>query len=76
MRINNKKPSFVLTARRGLQNNRKDKDLMRDTGGESKRKRNKEPDFKPSRTDVKKKNREKTLRKDEKDKDIHGKNKK
>ena len=58
---------FSISARRGTQTVRKDKDLMMDTGGETKRKRRKEPSFKPSRTDCKKRHREKTLRKDEKD---------
>lgn len=60
-----------LTARRGTQRTRKDKDIMQDTGGATKQKRRREPGLKPSRTDVKKRYREKTLRTDEKDQDIH-----
>lgn len=45
-------------AARGLQTRRKDKDLMTDTGGTSKG-RDREPEQKPSREDVKKNNRTK-----------------
>ena len=48
----------------------KDKDLMRDTGGKSKS-NTREPHFKPSRTDLKNRYKDKKLTKDEKDVDIH-----
>jgi hypothetical protein len=55
-------------AARGLQLNRKDKDTMTDTGGTSKG-ITKEPEFKPSRTDVKKPFRSKDKPADQRDPD-------
>jgi len=52
---------------RGLQVKRKDKDLMSDTGGASKG-RDREPEFKPPRDDVKERYR--TKRKTPKDRDL------
>jgi len=56
-------------AARGLQLNRKKKDTMRDTGGESKILR-REPELKPPRDDVRKPFRTKNKPKSEKDPDI------
>ncbi len=50
---------------------RKDKDLMQDTGGSSKKRPN-APSLKPSRTDLKNTVREKSKTKEEKDSDIEG----
>jgi hypothetical protein len=55
--------SLLKYAGRGNQVRRKDKDLMRDTGGVSKG-RDREPSFKPPRDDVKNRHREKRLDKD------------
>lgn len=55
-------------AARGLQVKRKDKDLMSDTGGTSKG-REREPDQKPPRDDVKKPHRTKNKPADQRDKD-------
>jgi hypothetical protein len=55
-------------AKRGLQVERKDKDLMQDTGGTSKG-RDREPYQKPPRDDVKKRHRLKRKTKNEKDPD-------
>jgi len=56
-------------AKRGLQVKRKDQDLMSDTGGSSKG-RDREPDFKPPRDDVKKRHRSRRKTKDERDMDV------
>jgi len=53
------------TAARGLQVTRKDKDLMRDTGGTSKG-RLREPEQRPPREDLKDRHRDKRLTPDEK----------
>jgi hypothetical protein len=58
--------SFV--AARGVQRHRKDKDLMRDTGGTSKG-REREPDQKPPRDDSKERYKDKKLKPEERDKD-------
>jgi len=55
-------------AKSGLQMNRKDSDLMDDTGGRSKG-MSKEPDMKPSRTDVRKPFRSKNKPADQRDPD-------
>jgi len=60
--------TYLLYAARGLQVKRKDKDLMSDTGGTSK-KREREPDQKPPRYDMKKPFRTKDKRAPERDKD-------
>ena len=54
-----------IVAKRGLQVQRKDKDLMQDTGGTSKG-RDREPHKKPPRDDVKERYRDKRLTKDQK----------
>jgi hypothetical protein len=56
-------------ASRGNQTNRKDKDTMSDTGGASKG-RDREPDGKPPRDDVKRRHREKRKTTENKDKDV------
>jgi len=60
--------SVVRTAARGQQLNRKDKDLMSDTGGSSKGP-GKEPNLKPPRDDVRKPFRTKNKPSDERDPD-------
>ena len=60
--------SVVRTAARGQQLNRKDKDLMSDTGGTSKGP-GREPDLKPPRDDVRKPFRTKNKPADERDPD-------
>jgi hypothetical protein len=57
-----------ITGKSGLQMNRKDKDVMTDTGGSSKRPE-KEPNFKPPRDDVKKPFRSKDKPADQRDPD-------
>ncbi len=56
--------NVVRKAARGQQVRRKDKDLMRDTDGVSKG-RDREPNFKPPRDDMKNRHREKRLDKDQ-----------
>jgi len=58
----------ALTAARGQQLNRKDKDMMSDTGGSSKGP-GREPDLKPPRDDVRKPFRTKNKPSDERDPD-------
>ena len=57
-------------AARGQQTRRKDKDLMQDTGGISKG-RDREPDYKPPRDDVKKRYRDRRLVPEKHDKDTN-----
>ena len=64
----------LYTAARGQQTRRKDKDLMRDTGGTSKGRDN-EPDFKPPRDDVKKRYRDRRKTPDQNDTDTNENNK-
>jgi hypothetical protein len=59
---------YLINAARGLQVKRKDKDLMSDTGGTSKT-REREPDQKPPREDMKKPFRTKDKKAPERDKD-------
>lgn len=59
----------VIVAGRGHQTQRKDKDLMRDTGGISKNRR-KEPDIKPPRSDSANRYRTKDKPSDERDPDV------
>lgn len=55
--------------RSGLQTQRKDKDLMSDTGGISKGRPN-EPEGKPAREDCRHRYRDKELTPDQRDKDL------
>lgn len=60
--------NFNKSAKRGLQLQRKDKDLMTDTGGDSKKR--KEPKIKPPRLDQKKPYSKNHKKPDELDKDV------
>ena len=60
----------IVQSSRGNQTRRKDKDLMRDTGGTSKG-RDREPHFKPPRDDVKERYRDRRLTPDKLDKDTN-----
>jgi hypothetical protein len=66
--------SLAKFAARGNQTKRKDKDLMRDTGGTSKG-RDREPHLKPPRDDVKERYRDQRKRPDQKDTDTKEDNK-
>lgn len=62
--------AIEIVAARGQQVRRKDKDLMRDTGGVSKGRDN-EPNFKPPRDDVKGRYRDKRMAPSDRDKDTN-----